>query len=121
MSSLTHAERADRRRAIANEAKRGVPVSAIASKYGVSVSTIHGDCVEHDVHPPPMHLNVSRASKSLLIVAELLRGKSPAEIAEQFGTSRQRVHQVKNDAESAGVFEVVGGLKAKFRETRNAE
>lgn len=107
MSSMTHAERALRRRAIAKAAQSGADISQLSRDYGVSASQVRLACLEHKVTPPSHHLKIPRAQKSLLIVAALLRGERPVELAEEFGTSRQRIHQIKKDAENAGVFEVV--------------
>lgn len=75
---------------MADDVKNGeTNVYALAEKYNVSVRSVYRYCKVGHKKP---HYN----SKSALIVAELQKGElSQAEIARQYGTTRQAVNRCK--------------------------
>ena len=91
---MTHAERAERRKQIAEFVEKhngDVPKAAI--KFGVSETTVQTSCLEHGVE---LQSKVAqRGTTVFMIIAELQRGTPISEAAKLLGVTRQRVGAVR--------------------------
>ena len=96
---LTHEERRERRKQIAEEC-RTKPMAEVATSYGLTISTIAKICSEHKI-TPPRNLTVAMPS-TFLILKHLIDGEKPAELARKFNVTRQCVDQVKQRGIAAG-------------------
>lgn len=104
----TREEQYERRRAMAAEVKAGATAEEVAEKYGVTAATVRIACNQFKVPLQPTGARGRPAgsgrSYHFEIVAALLAGRSMPDIAEEFGITRQAVHEIKQRAEAAGVF-----------------
>jgi transposase-like protein len=96
---MMRSEFRERRESVAAAVRNGTPVAEAARKHGLSLTTVYHACSEFGVKAAPRE----RTPSTLEIVAELLRGGRPADIAEAYGVTRQRVHGVKMAARKAGI------------------
>jgi hypothetical protein len=108
--------RTERRRKIAEEFKRllsqgkEVPecFRLVTEKYRAAIPIIRAACRENQIKIPrtsPSKWNPS--PQTFEIVAELIRGRTMTEIAAERGLSRQRVHQIKQQARGSGILKAV--------------
>jgi transposase len=98
---MTHAEKRERRRKVAEFAVEHGAGEA-AQKYKVSIGTVQHAARENGVRISQRRDSCRGSLKSFRMLRLMLDGKSMADIAEEFCVSRQRVHQVKKDAIEAG-------------------
>ncbi len=97
---MTHTERAERRKAIAEHAaKHGV--ASAAKKFRVCSGTISESLKAHGVAALDVAVRRNKP-ESFQILMDLLLGEVPAEIADKYKISRQRVDQIKTKAKAAG-------------------
>lgn len=99
MKRLTHQERHDRRKAIADAVRSGKTIEATSRQFKVTVTTVKGACKAFDVTWPDTEKRVD----SLAIVGALQAGAKVAAVAAQFCVSRQYVSEVRKRAIEAGV------------------
>lgn len=102
IKSLTHAERAARRKRIA-EFCRSHSVHAAALEFGVTPSLIRAACAEAGV-PCTRDADVKGAGRTIDVVAALLNSTvSYATIAERHRLTRQSVHGIAARCVEAGI------------------
>lgn len=91
--------------AIVNAYKSGMTnPHEIAETYGVSINTVYSYLSRSRVKMTRPHHNRKKDPQSLAIIAEIKTGKSNAEIARQFGVTRQWVYELKRRMEQ-GCYE----------------
>lgn len=91
---LTHPERTQRRRDIANFVRRGGTIEASALKWGVTVVMAKASCQEHGV-PFEKFAHSKKTDRLLGIVAALIAGyDTQARIGGNFDVDREYVGQV---------------------------
>ena len=98
---LTHQERKERRRKIAEFVRENQDLSAAAEAFGVRPSMVRLSCKEFDVSIPRKN-NTIASLGSFQILKALLDGKKPSEIASEHSITRQRVGLVVKSAREAG-------------------
>lgn len=99
---LTHVERAERRKAIAEYAVQ-YGEAATAKKFDVTCWTVRKAAFENGHQlPDRRHGKRERSTSSFGILFALLQGEALVDIAERFGVSKQRVHQIKVLGVAAG-------------------
>lgn len=95
-------ERAKRRRQIASAVKREkLTTRQAAQKFGVSVEYVRYACGQNGVRPLAAP---SAQAGRFEILADLAEGKPGWQIAADRNISRQRVNQIKQDAERLGLL-----------------
>jgi hypothetical protein len=101
-SSLSHPERAVRRRRAASAVARGMLPADAAEKYGLSKSSVWSACTEHNVKLPAWH----RASVVEVVAAlmQAKQGQTLVSIAKQTCVSKQRVHQILQQCRRYGII-----------------
>lgn len=100
---MTHEERAERRRQIAECVKQGENPSTVASEFGVTIETVKNACYEYTVQFPKITKN--SLSSSLEIIAQLMKGDINQNVlAERFKVSKQRISQIRQEAIKAGII-----------------
>lgn len=105
---MTHDERAERRRKIAEAVASGKPVAQVAFEFGVSASTVRASCRER-------RTSTTRRSA---VERRLKAGDSAADAAAATGTSIGYVYKVARDAgiklpmvgRPSGNYEVLAAL-----------
>jgi hypothetical protein len=108
--------RTERRRKIAEDFKRllgqGQEVKEcfrlVSEKHRAAIPIIRAACRENQIKIPrtsPSKWNPS--PQTFEIVAELIRGRTMMEIAADRGLSKQRVHQIKQQARGSGILAAV--------------
>jgi hypothetical protein len=116
---MTHEQRTERRKQAAAEFKRlmdkGVAVqecySRVAEEFGITSNTIRQACRENQIEVPRMYANKKKASgRTFEVLAELICGKRPSHIAAERKITHQRVIEIRDEAERAGVFRAVNNL-----------
>lgn len=93
---LTHPERAERRKRIADAIASGLFVNQVAQQFGVSVETVRLAASEHWVDVKRQPCTKPRGSRvdPKLAIERYSQGVPTADIAASFGVSRQRLYQV---------------------------
>jgi transposase len=100
---MTHAERRDRRKAIAEDARAGMGVAELVEKYGVCYGVVHRACADEGVRILKSRAHPLSAT-TYHVLAELFRpGVSLRTVSEKFHVSRERVHQIYRNARDAGI------------------
>lgn len=105
--TMTHAERAERRKATAAAAKRGLALFRLCGRFKVGPYTIYAACAEHGVRVPS---NVDMSSLAKRHPFEVLaKLKAPgnlsgAQVARECGLSYERVRQIKGRARKLGLL-----------------
>lgn len=100
--SMSHGERAERRKAIYNDHKKGMSLTELATKYGLSLQTIFKAIKEiGGVRPMQTTRN---AVKAFTILKMLMDGCTSKEITEKLMISLQRVSEVRNNAKEVGLL-----------------
>lgn len=106
---LTHADRADRRRKMAERVRLDGEVGAlgrVARAFRVTTRTVSDACKEHDVEVPAPDVS----NTTLLVIKDLQAdvdaGLTPnlSDVARTYHVSRQRVHQIKDRAVELGLL-----------------
>ena len=114
---LTLADRAARRKQMANLVLAGRSYKRVALYYGVSVSAVRQACRQprtQAAQAEPGDLRKRPPGRTLDVVADLIRGgQTQNDIAEKRNVSRQRVSQIKQKAEEAGIFEAIKAIMAQ--------
>jgi len=100
MKSMTHEERAERRGTLANEAESEHPAD-VARRHRVTERLVRDACREHNILPAVAE-DSSRIGSAVAILAGLLHGLTPKQIAEELCVSKVRIHQIKRDAKRFG-------------------
>src|SRR5487761_1666256 len=115
---LTHKERRERRRQIAQAVSdENLAANQAAERFHVSSSVVRMACAENNVRPRPS-LDAFAPGQALEIVAALAEGKSVLEIASERHRSHQRIYQVKLAAEEAMLLPKLRRLGAELAELR---
>jgi DNA-binding CsgD family transcriptional regulator len=99
----------EERKPLAEAVRNGRTAAEVAREYGVSYHTVLIACREQGVNL--MTKNVG----SMRILAGMISGKRQAAVARELGVTKQRVSQVVQDAENAGVFAAVELTKRQAR------
>lgn len=110
---LTHEERSNRRTLAVQDVAAGADLAVVAAKHNLGVTYLRMLCAQAKVRP------VKRRSDLCLGIAAALQNEpeaTMAAVAERFGVTRQRVHQVLVQAELAG-FRFPG--RRRWSEDRN--
>ena len=97
--TMTHAERAERRLQISKYASL-YGVAATVRKFSLSMETVRVACREHGIPFP--RLRREAGPHSFEILKALLDGVPLMKIADDFGLTKQRVNQVKQQGIKAG-------------------
>jgi hypothetical protein len=108
---MSHRERAERRRRIADAVAEGVPADVICNREGVSLWYIDKACQEAGISRPPLSSDsgvkrrvYTRSHASFRILAELQNTTATmGAIATKFKVHRQAVRQVLDAAIAAGI------------------
>ncbi len=105
---MTHAERAERRKVIANECRTQC-LEDVARRHGVNLGTAREACRQHDVLF--MRRRVRRAEVQehapflFAVLRDLLDGGwGLSEIAERHSVTAQRIGQIETMASEAGLL-----------------
>ena len=98
---MTHKERKQRRRQIAEAIRNGDSVKQVCHDFSVTWNTVNNSCIEYGVVFPHGR-TWETAVSSFGILKALLSGLSDAETAAEFNVSRLRIHQIRHLAISAG-------------------
>ena len=97
--TLTHQQRRERRDRILAEIVAGKGMAFLCKKYGLSAATI-SDVAHANGHyfeyTPPQFVS------PLIVLRKLLDGQTTASISKEFGVSRQRIYQIREEAVEAG-------------------
>lgn len=93
---MAHAERKARREQIVQERGQGASCHALASKYGLSLSSIQKACV--GTSDPAYH----KVNSFRVLYLALYRQLSYREIGQELGITKQRVEQILRRARQAG-------------------
>lgn len=100
---LTHKQRRNRRKEIAQAVKRGkLSISQVTNKFQVTAETVRIACIEFGVSPPSQMNNRIKFT-SFQVIALKQKGLSYCQIAKRINVSHQRVHQIVSSARNAGV------------------
>lgn len=99
--TMTHKERFERRRQIAEYA-RDHGKSKAASHFKVSLGTVVAACREHEIKP--QEKGKASRTNTFMVLKRLMDGASLTEIGQEMGVSRQYVLIVKRRAESVGII-----------------
>ena len=97
---LSHAERRERRREIAEFMKEHKDTQKAVAHFGCTLSLVSRACKEFGVDVPKT-ASVATVG-SFVILKRLLDGAKQIEVAGERGISRERVRQVANNAREAG-------------------
>ena len=104
---MNHSERRLRRKAIAAAISDGKSLQWVASKFGVTVTTVYESCRENGVVPRRIHSKPREKPIRQMwprVLALLINSpKSLADIGRDLGISPQRVSQIKELAVGAGI------------------
>lgn len=101
---LTHAERAERRRSIAEAVEAGASLQAAARQYRVCIVTVRDACRQHGVRLPSVTRAHRRTARSMDVLAALINTEETlAQIAARFGMHASHVQQIARDARKAGI------------------
>jgi hypothetical protein len=120
---LSKADLAVRRKRIADEFRKlidqGTDIDEcyrrVMNKYNVTVHVIYDACRRYQVKVPRrLREQQLPAPGTLEIIADIIREKKSADIARERNLSRQRISQIKEQAEKAGLLDAVEQrIKAK--------
>jgi hypothetical protein len=91
--NVTHHERAERRRHIAEDVVAGVTQAAVLEKHGVSSDTLRQACIEHGVKCPMVY--AERATRRKRIAEELAAGVDEFAIATKYGVAMSFVVRIR--------------------------
>lgn len=120
MPTMLQRKRAQRRKALAEDVRRGASVRAVAEKRGVSADLVRSACREHGVQPRSSRkigVNEKPVHKLLQIIAGLLSGYTLEKIGRDAGITRQRVSQIKQRVVEAGIYAAVQSLGKSLPES----
>lgn len=120
LRGMSHEQRIERRKRMADDFRKlmekGIDIkecyARTARKYGITTTTVKQACIEHQIKIPRMN-NLERGSKTkpssqtLMIIADLIRGKKMSDIARERNLTRQRIFLIKGEAEQAGLMQAV--------------
>ena len=104
---MTHVERRERRRALAEEVRSGRTVIQVARKAKMHPLTVRCACAEFKVTPT----RATCMSKNPIILSTwvigkaIIDGKTDRELSEQYEFTKQRINQIRQAMRKAG-FEV---------------
>lgn len=98
--TLSHEERAERRKQIAEFCKNN-SVADAAKRFGLTSGTIRSACIEHGVQPIRDPSSTGTV-QTMRILKRLLDGETQVKLAGEYRVSRQRVQQIQKTAEEAG-------------------
>jgi hypothetical protein len=114
---MSHEQRIERRKKIADDFRKllekGIDIkecyARTARKYGITTTTVKQACIEHQIKIPRMNnlepgSKTKPSSQTLMIIADLIRGKKMSDIARDRNLTRQRIFLIKGEAERAGVI-----------------
>ncbi len=87
-------------------------VEAASAKWGVSLSKVFSDCKSRGVATGKIQKPAMSAVQFYKVAAMLLRGESQSEVARKFELSRERVSQLKQYMEGAGLVSAVEQVPA---------
>lgn len=96
---MTHAERRERRKAIAEFVRSGKSPHEAARIFGVGRRTVTDACLEHGVTPLVGHGRPNQ----LRILSLLFAGSRQSVIARRLSITRQKVGDVATRAAAAGI------------------
>ena len=103
-SKLTHKDRADRRKSMADMVRSGVAPQEVAKKTKVTLATVFLACKENGLKiEKKSNVGNEKFSAYDVISALVNTRKKPLAIAEEFGISRQRISQIMIKARKAGI------------------
>lgn len=99
---MTHAERRERRKQIAETIKSEMlTLSTAAKRFKVCLRLCEMACIEHGVKPfrePPNRVSAN----SFSILKRLLDGARQVDLARELNITKQRVGQIATNAKRAG-------------------
>lgn len=99
---MTHEQRRERRKRIADAVRAGKTSDEIARQFGTGRETLRRACEENDV-PVPCEAPREPHPSGYRIIAALFGDETYTEIAARFGVSEQRVGQIAKKCRDAGV------------------
>jgi transposase-like protein len=92
---MTHDERRERRRQIAEAIRSGSTVAAAMARFGVVRTWVHESCREHGVAVAENEARAAgRAARRAAIVAAIRSGDAAKRVARRFGLSASRVSKI---------------------------
>lgn len=112
---MTHAQRRERRRKIAEAVKAGKSITSLCTRYACSYVFIKNACKEFGVHIEGSEQRSTKASAAqgkstkpapskMQIVARIVNTDEPfASIAREFGLTRARIQQVAEECREVGI------------------
>ena len=100
---LTHVQRAERRRAIADFVSEGHTLGEAAARFHITAQTASHACRALGI--PVRGRGRPRASGFAVLAKLLRRDRTPVEIALDMGVSRQVVAEIHRRAAEAGLIE----------------
>lgn len=105
---MTHAERLERRKAIADAASAGATYPELCQRFGVEYTTVYYVCKAYGVSPTKSDDSRHRRFECdpFKVLAKLLAPDEPvdAQVAQECGLSRERVRQIKERARAFGLL-----------------
>ena len=107
---MTHPEKRARREAMARAVREGESPAEVAQRYRVGYATVREAMREHGVVIDDRRAAVKKIT-TYTIIARLIRGVRPAQIARDCGVSRQRVGQIYQKCVEAGILNDRNGSK----------
>ena len=100
--TLTHAERAERRRRIAEHVRdNGCSISEAARHFGVSVNMVRDSCHEHGVAFTDGRSAQPLGVSTYRIILALLKGEEQASVSRRMRVSPQRVSEIAGSLREA--------------------
>lgn len=105
-SKMDHSAKLERRKAIARFIAEGHTYPEAAQQFGVSVPTVAKAVQEFGAQKRPDGKQASQA-EIFKIAAMFVRGSHDKEIADAMEMTRQRVSQIRAEAEEAGLFQAI--------------
>ena len=108
--TLTHAERAQRRRRIAERVREnGCSIDEAAQAFGVSRSMVRDSCHEHGVAFTDGRSAQPLGVSTYRIILALLKGEEQASVSRRMRVSHQRVSEIAASVREAERCEQGGG------------
>lgn len=105
VAKLTHEQRRDRRKEIAEYSETHT-VRQAATKFGVTTATVRQSRMEHSL-PIKVDGDSVVPVSSYRILAEIIRGRTDKAIAKSHDVSKQFVSQIRLRAGKAGVYKAI--------------
>jgi hypothetical protein len=97
---LSHEARRERREHVLAALKAGRDIASVSSEHELCVGYVANLARRHGIETRRPR---SIATRTIAILAELIRGERQVDIARRHGVTRQRVHELAKKCRSAGI------------------